>query len=381
MSFTRFGISFLILVFISILLSAVFFHKSEYGCSKCDVVLITLDSWKYEDFDRLKMPKGSVFFENAIANSTWALPSYASIYTSDYPAKQGIWLPSDKLAPESENFVSKLKSLGYNTNAYSVGPFFQKEWGFESGFDKFLSISNIDEVKNVWMADLNANNKNAQPDLYWIRLGGKEMVLDYENNIDLAMISVNDLVSQIVDYKNTEIVVVGAFGELSQKPSLESIRVPMFFYSPKTSNIDAVNVFEVKDVGKLILGESEFLKNRNSKNSLVGLTSVAESEKLVREIYEKGEEFKINQAVRDKEWSQSYLSSSISKDWHLIKDTSGEYFLYDLQSDPAEKNNLFSSWNSLTGEKRAQAIDVIRSIGGDVPELCGIYCGSNEFFK
>ena len=377
----RFAILFLFVIFLAILLNALFFSKSENGCSKCDVVLVTLDSWRYEDFDKLKMPQGSVFFENMIANSTWTLPSYASIYTSDYPAKQAVWLPFDKLNPDSENFVSKLKSLGYKTNAYSVGPFFQKEWGFESGFDKFLNISNIDELKKAWTTDLNANILDTQPDFYWIRLGSRELVLDYENNIDKTLTGVQDLLSQIVDDKNTEIVVVGAFGELSEKPRLDSIKVPMFFYSPKTSNINTKDVFEVKDVSKLILGEAEFLKNRDSKNSLVALTSVTESEKLVREIYEKGKELEVKPVVRNKEWNLPYFSSSISNNWHLIKDLSGEYFLYDLQSDPDEKNNLFSSWNSLAGEKRAHAIDVIRSIGGDVPELCGIYCGSDEFFK
>jgi len=381
MSFMRFAILFLFVIFLAILLNALFFSKSENGCSKCDVVLVTLDSWRYEDFDKLKMPQGSVFFENMIANSTWTLPSYASIYTSDYPAKQAVWLPFDKLNPDSENFVSKLKSLGYKTNAYSVGPFFQKEWGFESGFDKFLNISNIDELKKAWTTDLNANILDTQPDFYWIRLGSRELVLDYENNIDKTLTGVQDLLSQIVDDKNTEIVVVGAFGELSEKPRLDSIKVPMFFYSPKTSNINTKDVFEVKDVSKLILGEAEFLKNRDSKNSLVALTSVTESEKLVREIYEKGKELEVKPVVRNKEWNLPYFSSSISNNWHLIKDLSGEYFLYDLQSDPDEKNNLFSSWNSLAGEKRAHAIDVIRSIGGDVPELCGIYCGSDEFFK
>ncbi len=381
MSFMRFGILFLFVILLAILLNAVFFRKSEGGCSKCDVVLVTLDSWRYEDFDKLKMPQGSVFFENAIANSTWTLPSYVSIYTSDYPATQGVWLPFDKLALESENFVSKLKSLGYKTSAYSVGPFFQKEWGFESGFDKFLNVSSADELNKVWKADLGANSTNTQPDFYWIRLGSKELVLDYENNIDQTTLHVKNLLSQIANYKNTEIVVVGAFGVLSEKPSLDSIRVPMFFYSPKTRNINTEDVFEVKDVGKLILGEAEFLKNRNSQKSLVALTSVAESEKLVREIYENGKELEVEQVVRNKEWNQPYFSSSISNNWHLIKDLDGEYFLYDLQSDPDEKNNLFQNWNSLTGEKRAQAIDVIRSIGGDVPELCGIYCGSDEFFK
>jgi len=381
MSFMRFAILFLFVIFLAILLNALFFSKSENGCSKCDVVLVTLDSWRYQDFDKLKMPKGGVFFENAIANSTWTLPSYASIYTSDYPAKQAIWLPFDKLNPDSENFVSKLKSLGYNANAYSVGPFFQKEWGFESGFDKFLNISNVDELKKAWTTDLSANSLDTQPDFYWIRLGSKELVLDYENNIDKTLTSVNDLLSQIANYKNTEIVVVGAFGELSERPSLNSIKVPMFFYTPKATNINIKDVFEVKDVGKLILGEAEFLKNRNSKNSLVALTSVTVSEKLVREIYESGKELEVEQVVRNKEWNQPYFSSSISNNWHLIKDLDGEYFLYDLQSDPDEKNNLFQNWNSLTGEKRAQAIDVIRSIGGDVPELCGIYCGSDEFFK
>ena len=184
---------------------------------------------------------------------------------------------------------------------------------------------------------MGANSTNTQPDFYWIRLGSKELVLDYENNIDQTTLHVKNLLSQIANYKNTEIVVVGAFGVLSEKPSLDSIRVPMFFYSPKTRNINTEDVFEVKDVGKLILGEAEFLKNRNSQKSLVALTSVAESEKLVREIYENGKELEVEQVVRNKEWNQPYFSSSISNNWHLIKDLDGEYFLYDLQSDPDEK--------------------------------------------
>lgn len=74
------------------------------------------------------------------------------------------------------------------------------------------------------------------------------------------------------------------------------------------------------------------------------------------------------------EFDKPYSSSARSADWHILKNTKGEYELYHLSQDQQEKTNLFPEWANLNAQDRKEALPVIEALGSAVPVPCGIYC-------
>lgn len=372
------------LIFLILLVIAVLFWKFGSGeCKKCNILLITIDHWEYKDASKLNFANQSgVFFDNAVSNSTWALPSYAAMYSGDYPAEQGIWEVGDGLANNQENFVSKLKALGYKTKAYSLGPFFQKQWGFEEGFDEFTEVNDLTDLENLYVSDSKSVKQESKPEFVWLRLGPAGLVNEYETSIDKVLGVVNRILSEEESLDGTTVIVAGSAGKLSSRPENSAISVPLYVFLNNREGVDKESVFELKDIGKLLLEEKEFLENRNDRVSVFALSSVVETEENIRNFYASYLPGKaVDVKVRKEEWDRQHFSSSRSNRWHLIRDLNGEYFLYDLAQDETESNNLFKVWSTLPELERSQAIGVIRSIGGDVPEACGIYCGSYDFLE
>ncbi len=374
----------LITVFVLVATVAFWIDKQNGDCNKCDVVLVTVDVWNIKDQNKLKIKDGQngYFFENAFASSNWPLPVYTSIFTGDYPANYGVWRVGDSIGQIPEgNFASRMSKLGYRTQAISVGPFFQKEWGFAQAFDEFDNASDFEAIKSAWNSEIINKFSDQNKDFFWIRLGMNSLVFDYESSIDQTMGELNAMLN--MNNNRIVLVVAGVVGRVSDSLDNASISVPLFVSIPGNRVVDRRSVFETKDISKLILQEPEFVKSRQGGKSLVALSSSSESVENIKGVYVTYAERNITEdhLQRVVEWSEPNHSSSRSLNWHLIRDLDGKYYLYNMRLDRDEKNNLFESWNDLPADQRSEAIKVIRSIGSDVPEACGIYCGSHEFFK
>lgn len=81
-----------------------------------------------------------VTFENAIATSSWTLPTHASLLTGRYAFDHG---GTDDLnyVPKDLTLGETLQGVGYRTAAFSANrSFFTKRWGFDRGFDRFSGL-------------------------------------------------------------------------------------------------------------------------------------------------------------------------------------------------------------------------------------------------
>lgn len=118
-------------------------------CSKCNVILISIDTFSAKhiglygypkpttpNLDRISKERGIVF-ENAITQAPWTLPSHTAMLTSRYPHEYKIWNIQDALPDNAKTIAQSMKERGYQTKAFSNGPFVQPEWGFDRGFDSF----------------------------------------------------------------------------------------------------------------------------------------------------------------------------------------------------------------------------------------------------
>jgi arylsulfatase A-like enzyme len=118
------------------------------AAGKPNIILITLDAATADHFSCYGysqrttpnldgLAKRGVQFDNAIAPSSWTLPSFASMFTGLYPHQQG----ADFLSPLPERFPTiamALKSAGYQTAGFNANMAYgQTSQGIARGFDRY----------------------------------------------------------------------------------------------------------------------------------------------------------------------------------------------------------------------------------------------------
>src|SRR5215831_2006818 len=72
-----------------------------------------------------RMARRGVLFRNAFCNQPVCAPARASIFTSTYPAKHGVWRNAIGLREDAVTFPKLLKQAGYSTNfigKWHLGP-------------------------------------------------------------------------------------------------------------------------------------------------------------------------------------------------------------------------------------------------------------------
>ena len=101
-------------------------HLSPYGYSRDTSPYLT------------QLAQQGVLFENAIAPSSWTLPSHASMLTGLYPHQTQVETDMDDLSGNWPNLGDAMRKRGYRTAAFSANyQFFSKDHGFIQGFSHF----------------------------------------------------------------------------------------------------------------------------------------------------------------------------------------------------------------------------------------------------
>lgn len=76
-------------------------------------------------------------FWNAYAQSSWALPSMASVWTSRYPSQHGVNALNSVLSDTEPGLAKVLKQHGYVTGGFSGNSLLSANLGFAQGFDRY----------------------------------------------------------------------------------------------------------------------------------------------------------------------------------------------------------------------------------------------------
>jgi arylsulfatase A-like enzyme len=101
-------------------------HLSPYGYSR--------DTSPYVN----QLAQQGVLFENAVAPSSWTLPSHASMLTGLYPHEAHVELEKDDLSANLPTLGEAMGKAGYRTAAFSANYFmFSRDHGFMHGFSHF----------------------------------------------------------------------------------------------------------------------------------------------------------------------------------------------------------------------------------------------------
>ena len=140
-------------------------------CPGCNVVLVSLDTVRADHlgaygyqrptspaFDRLA--GRSLLFEDAISQAAWTLPAHGSMMSGLYPDELGVThYPALRRLPDvNETLAERFSLAGYATAGFVGGGFVSKHFGFDRGFDSYVSDGrrfehNIEETFD-WLASV-----------------------------------------------------------------------------------------------------------------------------------------------------------------------------------------------------------------------------------
>lgn len=87
------------------------------------------------------LSRETVVFDRAMAQSSWCLPNYASLFTGHLPEVHGLYTNLPREVPEAigPNLAERLKQAGYDTAAFTGGVYFLPPWALSQGFDTFVN--------------------------------------------------------------------------------------------------------------------------------------------------------------------------------------------------------------------------------------------------
>lgn len=79
----------------------------------------------------------AILFKQAVAQTSWTLPSFASLFTSEYVQTHGVFHMGCKLGNEKLLLSEILQKHGYRTAGFVGGPFLEPKFGFAQGYDVY----------------------------------------------------------------------------------------------------------------------------------------------------------------------------------------------------------------------------------------------------
>lgn len=123
------------------------------GCTRREperpnVVLISIDTLRADHlggygYRRKTSPNldalaaRGVLFENAVAPSSWTLPSHASLLSGVSPYRHGAVSAASRIRDDVPLLAELLRAHGYHTVAFVNAPFVGSSYGFARGFERF----------------------------------------------------------------------------------------------------------------------------------------------------------------------------------------------------------------------------------------------------
>lgn len=130
------------------------------AASRLNVILITCNSVRADHMNRYgyyrkTFPSLEAFvdkffiFENAITQSSWTLPSQASLLTSTYVMTHGVYDRKKRLSDSVMTLPEILKIYGYTTAAFVGGLDLSSQYGLNQGFDSYDDQTGESPMRSV----------------------------------------------------------------------------------------------------------------------------------------------------------------------------------------------------------------------------------------
>ncbi|MBI5506874.1 MAG: sulfatase [Deltaproteobacteria bacterium] len=122
------------------------------GAAAYNVVLISLDSLRADHLRTYgyqrdtapaidRMAREGVVFDNAIATSSWTLPTHVTMFTGRYQLSHGV-IDETSVLPSSIPTLGQIfKAAGFSSAGFASGPYLAGHYGYERGMDTYRDLS------------------------------------------------------------------------------------------------------------------------------------------------------------------------------------------------------------------------------------------------
>jgi arylsulfatase A-like enzyme/Flp pilus assembly protein TadD len=396
----------LLLVILSMSSAAAGQGKQSRTAAKPNVLLITIDTLRADrlgcyGYKRISTPNidalcgEGIRFERAYAPVPTTLPSHSTILTGTYPMLHGMHdFSGNRLSPQQPTLATILKAHGYVTGAVIGAAVLDSRFGLDNGFDYYyddfdfsrIAETNLDAMERpgnvVVDKALDWLGKNAaKPFLLWVHIydphhpytppepyAGRYKQSPYDGEVAFADAQVGRVLQFLKTkrlYADTVIALAGDHGEglgehgekthglliynttmhvpLIIRPNgtaargnrLRTVATPVSLVDLLPTVLDAVKIAPMPPIqGKSLLPLLDPKRD-------AAATSVYSETYLPRIHFN---------------WSE--LRGLHQDRYHFIDGPKPE--LYDLLSDPGEKNNLYASKPALAEELRGSLAKTIR---------------------
>ena len=91
-----------------------------------------------------RLAKDGVLFRRAVSTTSWTLPAHAALLTGMHDAEHGATLPTSTLDSAIPTLAEAMTAAGYRTVGLYSGPFLSPAFGFERGFEEYVSCTSYD---------------------------------------------------------------------------------------------------------------------------------------------------------------------------------------------------------------------------------------------
>lgn len=363
----------LLLLFLSIIGCG---KRSENQPARLNVLLLTLDTTRADrlgcyGYNSAETPnldalaKSGTRFNSAIAHVPLTRPSHASILTGTLPYHHGIWSNGPyRLEPKLVTLAESFKAAGYKTGGVISTHVLTRSFGFTQGFDFFDDnlqefpgsdpekvASTVVTIANRWLG------QEIQPPFFlWLHFYDPHFPFTppepYRTRFakslyDGEIAYMDDAIGKIINklnalgwMKNTLVIVVGDHGEGlgdHQEPTHgyliydSTMRVPLIMSGPGVLQNKVIDSqVGLTDLEPTIL-EACGIKNESNVDG-----------KSFWKYFQSGTippaPVLLENRTIHYQFGWATLSGIRFKDWKWIQAPTPE--LYDLKSDPHEKNNV-----------------------------------------
>ena len=385
-----------LLTTVAVLISAALFAASSQRTARPNIILVTIDTVRADHVGCYgakgvstptldSLAHDGMVFERAIAQVPLTYPSHAAIMTGLYPFQNGAQdFTSRALDARFTTIAEVLRKGGYSTGAVVSSFALDHSWGLSRGFDSYDDEFSSESYKNRELGLVERKAEESvthalawlkrtpkRPFFLWLHLYDPHSPYSppqpfrreyadhpYDGEIayaDQELGRVMDWMKQSRLYDSSLIIVASdhgeALGEHGEKEHgffvySETIRVPLIVKLPKRNSYKAMRI-----------------------NTLVETTQIAATIQQFAGFKSRSEPLPINNADDNQTMAYSetfYPFSSFG--WsplHSIQAGRFQYIdapspeLYDVTSDPQEKNNLAASQTATVAVLKRKLDDLV----------------------
>jgi arylsulfatase A-like enzyme len=92
-----------------------------------------------------------VVYENAISTSPWTTPSHASLFTGQYPSRNGVDGRNILLDPASKTLAAELSRSGFQTAGFINNVYIRRQTGLGRGFQQYEEFWGRNECSSIML--------------------------------------------------------------------------------------------------------------------------------------------------------------------------------------------------------------------------------------